>query len=165
MPDLFSDFLANPSATTFLPLREAVIAAPEYDFYSDTLQELEDLVGAGNHAAATGMLPELMPNWLLSPRVHQLVGQAAAQLGDKDMAQREVYLAKACLQGLMQSGDGSEGRPYRVTHIDDEYEILNHLGKEVAEQGQVSTATGLLDHFVCTDDSELWFDVSSSAQS
>src|SRR5262245_47220246 len=111
MPDLFSDFLANPSAQTFLPLRSAIIATPEYDFYSDDLSQLADLIDRQDYAAVPAKLSALMPNWLLSPQAHQLASFAAEQLGDKDMAQREAYLAKACLQGLLQSGDGTQERP------------------------------------------------------
>lgn len=162
MPDPFIAFLEKPAGETFSALRDAVIAAPEYDFYSNDLTELEALAARGDLDLVVERLPSAMPNWLLSPRAHQLFSRAAEQTGDADLAQRENYLMKACLRGLAESGDGTAQRPYLVTHVSDEYDLLAALNKEVAQQRQVSNERGLFDVILCTDGSELWFDVSSS---
>lgn len=160
MADPFADFLDNPSGDTFLELRALVIAQPEYDFHSASLAELEDLVATGQFEAVPEKLPELMPNWLLSPRLHRLVSQAAEQRGDTETAQRELALAQACLKGLLESGDGSPMRPYRITQVADEYDLLESLGKELATQRIVPDAAfGPLDVLVCSDGRELCFDI------
>src|SRR5258708_38364042 len=128
MSDPFIAFLEKPTGDTFSQLRSAVVEAPEYDFYSNDLEEMEQLAAAKNFPAAADRWSVAMPSWLLSPRMHQLIGDAARQTGNKDLAAREDYLVKACLRGLTASGDGSEQRPYLVTHASDEYDVLGALG-------------------------------------
>jgi hypothetical protein len=161
MADEFSDFLADPTGATFLRLRERLLDSPGYDFHSGALDELEELINGGQYDAVPDKISELMPGWLLSPRVHQLAGHAAQETGDPARAAREGYLAKACLRGLLQSGDGSRARPYRVTHVADEYDVLDYLAKEVAEQRVVEGDGGAFDVIGCADGSQLWFDISA----
>jgi hypothetical protein len=162
MADAFDDFLDRPSTETFLRLRDNVLAAPGYDFYSDGLDELEDLAGADDHAGVLDALPTLMPNWLLSPRVHRLAGVAARQAGDEDRALTEESLARACMTGLLRSGAGTKEKPFRVLHVSDEYDAVEALGKTAAGQRQVVDDDGVYDVLTCADGSELWFDVSAS---
>src|SRR5262249_42492683 len=77
MPDAFSDFLASPSGETFLRLREVVAAEPDYDFYSNDLDGLSGLLTSEDFAGLAARIPELMPGWLLSPRLHQMAAVAA----------------------------------------------------------------------------------------
>jgi hypothetical protein len=162
MPDELSDFLAKPSGETFLRLREVVIGSPDYEFHSDGADQVQGLFAAEDYEAVPDMLSELMPNWLLSPRVHRLVGLAAEQVGDTDLAQRETYMARACIRGLLESGDGSRERPFQVTHVADEYDLLEIQGKEMKQQRLVTDTAGSFDVIACTDGTELWFDIGPS---
>jgi hypothetical protein len=162
MADAFADFLDQPNEQNFLRLRDIVIASPEYDFYAEDVEDLTALIAHGEYDEARARLPELMPNWLLSPRTHQLLALAAEQAGDKDTAQSENLMARACYVGLTQSGNGSQLRPFRVSHIADEYDLLEALGKDPRSQRLVSS--GSFDVFSCADGSELWFDISPSVQ-
>ena len=160
MPDEFADFPADPSGEKFLRLRDLVVAAPDYDFYSTGLDELADLVEEGIHDAVPDKLSELMPGWLLSPRAHLLAEHAARQTGNAEAADRERYVARACLNGLFASGDGTRAQPYRVTHVADEYDLLDALGKEAKSQRQIAGDDGVFDRIACGDGSEVWFDIS-----
>jgi hypothetical protein len=160
MADPLSDFLERPSGESFVRLRAAVLAEPSYDFHADDDAELNQLVEEGEDEVVVGRLPQLMPNWLLSPRVHQMLGDAAQRSGDAETAQREHYFARAALRGLLESGDGSRERPYLVTHIADEYDLLSALGKEAESQSQAGGPSGVCDVIACRDGSELWFDVT-----
>ena len=164
MPDPLMAFLENPTGETFAQLRGVVVDAPDYDFYANDLDEMEHLVAEGQFDVAAGRLTLTMPNWLLSPRMHRLVGRAARESGDAELANRESYLVKACLRGLAQSGDGTAGRPYLVTHVSDEYDLLEALNKEPAQQRQATNEQGVFDVIDCTDGAELWFDVSPSVK-
>src|SRR5262245_66303882 len=124
MADAFSVFLADPSGENFVRLREAVLNRPDFDFYSLDLERLADAAQRGAYADVVGLFPAMLPNWLLSPQAHRLVSYAAKQLGDTEMAARERALGRACLRGLLGSGDGTKARPYLVTHIADEYDVL-----------------------------------------
>ena len=94
MADAFSEFLKEPTGETFLALRAVVLADPGYDFYSTAVEHLDDLVEADDYAAVLAAVPTLMPGWLLSPRVHLLLNQAAEKAGDTEAARREMYVAR-----------------------------------------------------------------------
>jgi hypothetical protein len=163
MADVFGDFLKKPDENNFRALRDCVIASPEYDFHATDLDELGEFVTGADYASATALSGTLMPNWLLSPRAHQLLGHAADHRGDLKMAGRENYMARACLHGLLASGDGTELKPYAVTHVPDEYDVLQALGKQPRSQRLVKNAGGSFDVFDCADGSEVWFDISAGA--
>lgn len=162
MADLLSDFLDNPAGDTFLPLREAVIAAPEYDMFSDGLNRLGDLVESSDAAGALAMAPELMPNWLLSPQVHYLLSKAAEMQLDTDRTNSEMVMFQACMHGLTSSGDGTEDQPFAVLHVSDEYAILDALDKEPSGQRREMRDGQAFDVVTCSDESELWFDITDS---
>lgn len=160
MPDVFSAFIESPSGETFTQLRAAIVQMPEYRFDSTELDDLTELFEAAEYSAVAAQLSDLMPNWLLSPRVHDYVSHAARQTGNDELAESEHYMARACLRGLLDSGDGSRERPYLVTHITDEYDVLASLDKAVRDQRFVRDGDGAYDRFLCSDGAEVWFDVT-----
>jgi hypothetical protein len=162
MADAFSDFLEDPTEVTFGRIREIVMSDPGYDFHADDVAALDEQSVAGDHAEVLAAVPGMMPGWLLSPRTHLLAAYSAEQTGDAEAARWENYVARACLRGLLRSGDGSRERPYLVTHVADEYDLLDQLGKEPGEVRQVVTENGALDVITCSDGSELWFDATPS---
>ena len=111
MADELSDFLTNPSGENFLQLRSLIAGSPAYLFVSDDDNRPAELVEAERYGEATDLFPDLMPNWLLSPRVHRLAAVAAEKLGDGDQAVRERYFSRACMRGLLLAGDGPRDLP------------------------------------------------------
>lgn len=162
MPDAFTEFLAAPSGESFLRLRAEVMAHDEYEFGSDELAELEALVAVEAHDAVPDKLASMMPAWLLSPRAHLLSAFSAQHRGDTDRAAAERAFAQACVLGLRASGDGSAARPFRVTHVDDEYDLLDILGRRVISHRQHAREDGVFDRLRCDDGSELWFDITGA---
>jgi hypothetical protein len=158
--NLISDFLERTSGEAFTALRAALLDDAAFDFFSVEDDELASLVERGDNAAALAMLPGLMPNWLLSPNVHQMLADAARASGDETTAAREQYLARAALSGLLQSGDGSEARPYLVTHSSDEVDVVSALDREADEQERVRRPEGVFDVITLRDGGKLWFDVT-----
>ena len=86
---------------------------------------------------------------LVGGRTAALFAGAVLVLGPLVLAER-----------YFQSGGGTQARPYLVTHIADEYDLLAVLGKEAASQRQVNSEGGAFDVITCSDASELWFDVT-----
>ena len=68
--------------------------------------------------------------------------------------------AKKCIRGILSTGDGTADKPYQVTRVSDEYDVLGHLG--ILPQGQSLTLKNgkAFDRLQCGG-SELWFDVTS----
>lgn len=160
MPDALAEFLSAPSGNSFLRLRAEVMAQPDFDIGADDLDELEALVAAGDYHAVPDKMASMMPSWLLSPRAHLLCAHAARHQDDSDRFERERALAQACLIGLTDSGDGSSGSPFRVTHVDDEYDLLEFLGRRLVSHRLQTRDDGVFDLIKCDDGSELWFDVT-----
>lgn len=160
MADAFTEFLDRPGAETFLELRRAVIGSPGFDMFSEGLQQLEQMVDDGAHDAVPGLMPELMPNWLLNARTHSLLSQSAEARGDSGRATSEARMAEACMFGLKDTGDGSPDNPFAAIHAADEYDLVAFLGKQPAEQRREDRDGRAFDVLTCTDNSEVWFDIT-----
>ena len=52
-----------------------------------------------------------------------------------------------------------DARSDSVTHIADEYDLLDDPGKDLADQQPTPGRAGFLDRITCTDGTELWFDL------
>ena len=164
MADELSDFLADPNSETFLRLRALVEGAPGYAMISDEDERLAELVEAGAYDQAAEFAEQLMPNWLLSPRVHRLATAAAERLGATETAARERYLERACTKGLLLAGDGTRERPYPVLHVSDESDLLGILDKEPVGQKIANGTDGPCDVITCEDGSEIWFSIASGLE-
>ncbi|MEM7530044.1 MAG: DUF4919 domain-containing protein [Pseudomonadota bacterium] len=162
MADALSAFLDQPTGDAYLTLRTAVIAAPDFEPYSDGLARLEALVSEEQHDEVSEIVPELMPTWLLSPRVHLLLAHAAGERSEEARSTSERMFAEACIHGIRETGDGSKESPYRVIHAADEYDLVEFLGKEAQSQRRENDEGTALDVITCTDGSEIWFDVTES---
>ncbi len=162
MADLLTEFLDNPNGETYLPLREAIIAMPEFDMFSDGLTRMQDYMDADAPENVLAMVPELMPNWLLSPQVHSLISQAAEARGDAARARSESLMFEACMYGLSQTGDGSAAAPYAVVQVADEYAIAQFLDKQPTGHRRDVRDGIVIDVLTCADDSEICFDVTEN---
>jgi len=161
MADEISNFLADPNGENFLRVRGLIEDSPSYDTGADGDERLAELIAAGEYGEAADLVADLMPNWLLSARVHRFASLAAEKLGDEEVAARERYLSRACTRGLLLAGDGTSERPYPVLHISDEYDLLDALDKEPVGQRIDTAADGPRDVIICADGSEVWFDIAA----
>jgi hypothetical protein len=158
--EYLESFLQDPTFETFMPLRDAVIGSPEYDPYDHYQSEAHELLGKGEFEKVAEYLLSKMPGWVLNPGIHKLLSFALHKLGDAERARLEFLLAKAFLNGILLTGDGSEEYPYLVTCVTDEYDVLEHLGKSLKQQSLVEKEDGRYDCLDCEDGSQIWFDVS-----
>jgi hypothetical protein len=153
-------YLEEPSAATFLQLREAVAGSPGYAPYADRLDPAYPLLDQGKYDEARDYLFSLLPNWLLNPGFHHLLSTVHHRLGNDRAARFEHAMAQAVLQGILSTGDGSAARPYLVLRTADEYDVLHHLGKRRRQQALVVEGERRYDRQDCEDGSEIWFDVT-----
>lgn len=162
MADPLGDFLRHPGAETYLGLRGAVLADPGFDLFSDGLRRLEGLVLEGGHAEALALVPQLMPNWLLSPRTHALIGIAARANGDAARADSEARFAQACLFGLTSTGSGTADAPYAAIHTADEADVLDFLGRGWGAQRRETADGRICDVITDSNGEDHWFDMTES---
>jgi hypothetical protein len=154
-------FLREQTLETFMSLRDAMIQSPDYDPYDHYQSEAHALLGEGEFEKVTEYLTSKMPGWILNPGIHKLLSFALHKLGDEERARMEFLLARAFLNGILSTGDGSEARPYLVSSVTDEYDVLEHLGKSLRQQSLVENEGRRCDRFDCEDGSQIWFDVSA----
>ena len=154
-------FLREQTLETFMSLRDAMIQSPDYDPYDHYQSEAHALLGKGEFEKLTEYLMSKMDGWIVNPGIHKLLSFALHKLGHEERARMELLLARALLNGILSTGDGSEARPYLVSSVTDEYDVLEHLGKSLRQQSLVESEGRRCDRFECTDGSLIWFDVSA----
>lgn len=160
MRELFFEFVKAPSRNTYLAIHEAVVSSEQYNPYSQEMSSIQDLLDEERYEDARRSLSEAMPNLLLSPRAHMLMGFIAEKTGDADGSQLERYFASACAEGILATGQGSKESPYVVLRTSDEHDVVQYLGKEFVSQALINEEPQHYDVITCADDSEFWFDIS-----
>ncbi len=153
-------YLQTRTPDSFLQLQEAVAALPEYAPYTDNYgKRATELFQEERFEEVVETLLALMPNWFLNPGIHKLLSLAYHKLGHQESARLEYTLALAFQEGILSTGDGSEERPYRVLHTADEYDVLEHLGKQSHRQSLVDKGSRHYDRQDCPD-GPVWFDIT-----
>jgi hypothetical protein len=157
-------YLIKPTPETYERLREVVAESPEYDPYSDEFGAAERLLEQGDYKQAVEILRRGIDSHLLTPRAHELTACAYGKLGDIQNEKAEATIAATLLEALLNSGDGSFERPFRVTRVADEYDVLRHFGKTLKSQKVSNDGDIHFDIVTCTDGTEYWFDITMPYQ-
>ncbi|HUT32332.1 MAG TPA: DUF4919 domain-containing protein [Planctomycetota bacterium] len=158
--EFFAAFLEKPGKETYLAVFKAVTEAESYDPYSMDLNGAWGLIKEKKFKEAQEKLEKAMPSLLLSPRAHGMAAMAAEGLNDAAKAKSEREAAAKCIQGMLATGDGSADKPYLVTRVTDEYDVLRHLKKAKTTQGLRNKDGKSFDVMSCEDGTEVWFDIT-----
>ncbi|HEY2414565.1 MAG TPA: hypothetical protein VGI40_20125 [Pirellulaceae bacterium] len=150
----------QPSKTTFLAARDAVLRQSPVPLAAGQIAELDRLLEQEDYSALLDRLDALPPSKVLSPRIHFLAAEAADALGRLADTELERCLFVITLQGLLATGDGTKANPYVVCHASDEHDVLDALGREVSRQVVAEYSGRVCDVLRCTDGREVWFDVT-----
>jgi len=159
---LFQEFLKAPTRESYLRVHKALASCEAYRPYSLDLSQIGDLVREKKFKEAKALLGKAMPNLLLSPRAHLYGIQIARGLGDEAAVARERDAFRKCLKGILSTGDGTESKPYVVSRVSDEYDVLRALRKRKTRQGLMHRNGRSYDAVTCTDGSTVWFDVTAA---
>jgi hypothetical protein len=157
---LFIDCLDTPTAESYLSVRDAVISSQFYDPYSEVLLDIEDLMEISNWNESLDKIYESMPNLLLNPRAHLFRAIIYENKGENDLAQLEHEIASLCIAGILATGDGTRDHPYLTIGTSDEFDVLSHLGKDFTSSKHIEEKNRHLDLFICSDGTEVWFDIT-----
>lgn len=158
----FGQLIRSPSRSTYLSIREKLISSDAYQPYSDEFDVVGELFEQQKIDEATETLHGAMRNLMLSPRAHRLLGFLHHKLGDEQAAQAEMLIGRACLLGILATGDGTRDNPYIVARTSDEYDVIEHFQKELKQQSLTHTGDRHFDSIQCTDGSEYWFDITDA---
>ena len=123
LPTALKAFFATPNAAQLETVRRLLVAEPAYNPYSDDLALLGKLVQAGKSDEAKALFPKSQPNLSLSPRAYQLEAEAETKSGDASSAATSLQFRDRCLAGILDSGDGSPSRPFRIARLSDEADV------------------------------------------
>lgn len=158
--DLVGAHLADPTPETLEPLRDAVRAAPGFDPELRVREQADALLRDGRYDDAVIALEASMPGSLLSPAAHAMLATALKRSGRPDGAGRHARLARAALDGILATGDGTAERPWSVLRISDEYDVVDSLGTRPVGQGLLADGSRRIDRIECQDGRTLHFDVT-----
>ena len=161
MLELFIEYLKSQTSEAFLKARQAIIDSPNYDPYGMPLEPVEQLLEQERWTDAQEAIYAVMEELILSPRAHLCAGYIAEQLGDDKAAEMERMLAAACVDGILGTGEGTQEKPYLVTRVDEEYDVMQYLGKQMTQQSLTESGGVPMDRIQCSDGSDLWFDISA----
>ncbi|RRD45609.1 DUF4919 domain-containing protein [Tessaracoccus sp. OH4464_COT-324] len=137
--------------------RSALAAAPD----DLAIAEADALIRTGRFLAAYDRILRAMPRWILSPSAHNYLALCHQGLGDEARAASERALSGLALETILRSGEGTEGRPWRVLRVADEYDIAAQQGKRVVTQAMVSPG---LDRLEADDGTVLWFKLIETSE-
>lgn len=151
--------LENPSRQSYWPIWDAVTTADHYDPYADDIATLDQLLEEGMEREVLAE-QETIVKLIASPRAHLLLAEVHRRLEDEDSANFERAFAAALGRGMLDTGDGSEQRPYLVTRTSDEYDVLLFLGKRMAGQALIQRDGQTLDRLECDDGTVVYFDIT-----
>ncbi len=162
----FQALLDSPGKATYLKVHAALTSHPEYNPYSRDLGQVGELIGQGRYREARAKLDAAMPNLILSPRAHGYGRVVAEKLGDAEEARRRDAVAQKCVEGILSTGEGSPDAPFVVSRVSDEYDVLRQLNKRMSFQSlkhvdDEERGKRAYDVIRCTDQSEVWFDVTT----
>lgn len=156
----FARFVEQPTRTSYLAARDALLAESPLPVDATDLAHLVAMLDAGDYEEAIARLELLPPSAAISPRVHFLAAEAAEATGDDETVELERYLFVICVQAMLATGSGTQAAPYQVCHPSDEYDLLEVLELSPAAQRLEEHDGAMYDVLLCTTGREVWFDLS-----
>ncbi|MBC2961582.1 DUF4919 domain-containing protein [Nocardioides deserti] len=156
---LLDAWLADPSPETRQPLAAAARAAGAEDDRG-VRREAARLLRDGDPAEALRVLESALPGAVLSPSLHAGIATALRALERPAEAERHERAARAAVEAVLASGDGTAEKPWSVLRVADEHDVLRALGRRPEGQSLVERGGRTLDRLVTTDGGEAWFRVA-----
>ena len=160
MKDKIASYLNEPTAEKYAELRSILLGSSTYQPGSTSIHKFWDHIEAGRLQEASALADEIRQNYLLSPLAHTALAALAEKLGDRGQMQVEQVFTLRCRESLLETGDGTLEKPYRVTRVDDIYSVLAAKRARLKHLTCRLSGSRLLDE-VTTDQGTLFFDVTA----
>jgi hypothetical protein len=157
MKEKFIDFMTSPGLETFLAVRESIVADAGYDPYSDDLEMLDNLFVAEEYEK---IADHKDVNILLSPLAHLIKSVAYEKMEREEESQSEMYMWHTLVKSILLTGDGTMEKPYLVTRISDERDLLEHLQEVFTSQRLTHQGTQHLDCISTASGKDIYFDIT-----
>lgn len=165
MREAFMSFIQEPTAEGYLQLRELAFEHPDFNPYGNETQAVDDLIEAGQFDEAVERAMELLiPDTLLSPMAHMRIAFAQEKLGNQEACDAERYIASALLHGIEATGDGTADRPYQISRVSDEYDLVSANGWTFQEQALRARDGREFDVITVAEREPIWFEITEIRQ-
>lgn len=158
--DLVETYLRTPTAQALRDVHAEIVAGGNYDPELQVDRIAAPCVAEDRYDELRDRLMDLMPGAMLNARVHMFLADALERTGNARAARRERTLARMATRAILKSGDGSHERPWAVLHVQDETDVMAHLGHRSSHVRYESDGGRLLDLHQGDDGAEIWFDVT-----
>lgn len=163
--ELFDHYAADPGRELFLKVRYAFIRLPYYRPYdAGKFDEFNRLVEEGRIELAEHSITELTPAWFLNPSFHLSLARIYQLQGNQEESDTRLGMSQLCLDGIFSTGDGSSTKPYLVTSIHDEYDVLSALDEKIVQQKKIERQNQHLDVLYCASGEVIYFDITDQLQ-
>jgi hypothetical protein len=159
--DPLNRFLKQPQPDRFLELRYAYEKSSIYTPYENYKASAFPLLDREQYSEALEYLLSVLPKWFLNPGIHHVLAYTNHKLARTDEESLENKIAQLLLYGILSSGNGSEVRPYLILYVDDEYEVLESLGKKSRLQQLIEKNACSFDVQICQEGDSIWFDATT----
>lgn len=135
-----------------------VLSNKIFDSYSSDLYEIDDLI---NKPKFTDHKAHLNIYTILSPRFYFKSSKVYEMMGNIKEAEKLLNRGKLILDCILQSGNGTKNKPYKVLLVEDEKDLLDYILKEkMVSQSLVFYEEKKLDIIKCASGKEFVFDIT-----
>lgn len=153
----YQTFLETPTAAGFARLQRDLRREEDFCVDGQFVTRLARLWKQGRHAELRSETEEMPYAWIASPAVHLLAALVAEKFGDHDEVELERFLCESMLQGLADSGTGTQKAPYRLTYLTDAADLLAYFSLTPEKRRLVHISHGHLDVIRTTTGDEICF--------
>lgn len=158
MTEKFFDFILDTTLENFTYSQQIIFNHPDYHPYSEDLSILKGYLDKNQFSKAIAFDSI---NTLLSPRAHLFKHYALEKMNIPKDAEAELIFAQKIMEGISLTGDGTMEKPYRVTSVSDERDMLNYFEEVFAGQSLLSDHGRFIDLIQCRSERDLYFDITT----
>ncbi len=158
----FGEFVAEPTGARYRSLQDLVVSHPTFVPGPSALTRIFTAEQQQRDADVIAELNGSSPALVLSPVARFTAAKSAACMGNPIIALVEDTAGRACMKGLVATGDGSEASPYRVLYRAEVAVVLMALGTDARSDRTVRRGATVFQVVECLDERQRWFDVSAT---
>lgn len=154
----FDEYLAaDKGAAARRNLQQAIAETPGFNRRTPWLVRAQALLAQDRADELIRLINAQMPGAFLCPDAHLMLSRALTRIHRTPASDRESFLAATALEFILDTGSGTEAKPWQVLRIADEYAVLAHLGLSPQCQTAHHDEGGVVDAIECSDGTERWF--------
>ena len=164
---LMGDFVESPAVEKYLAMIDLISSDLKKGYIDngDILHQAEELLNKKQFAESIKLLdsPEGLHS-IIIPRYHLILAANYRALNRTEEADAERSIFSLLLVAISKSGDGSQAKPYRVLHVESQYDFMKYWLKiersERRQQSLMHVDGRSYDMHELTSGRTIWFDIT-----